>query len=153
MNKSKTGLLRWIAAFKLVKAVLMIVVGIGVLKLVHHNSEGTLDSLVSRFGIDPDRGFIDQAIGKIVRISPDRLKEAGFASFVYAGLFFTEGIGLWLRKRWAEWFTVIITLSLVPLEVYELHRHPTVGKVLVLLVNLAVVIYLVLCIRAKPQEA
>ena len=40
-------------------------------------------------------------------------------------LFLVEGVGLWLLKRWAEWLTVIITSSLVPIEIYEIHRHPT----------------------------
>jgi uncharacterized membrane protein (DUF2068 family) len=63
-------------------------------------------------------------------------------SFVYAGLFLTEGLGLWFLKRWAEWFTVIITSSLVPVEVYEIHRHPSAVKVVVLAINVAVVGYL-----------
>ena len=39
---------------------------------------------------------------------------------LYAGLFLTEGICLWLEKRWAEWLTVIIISSLIPLEIYDL---------------------------------
>jgi len=152
MNNSRNGILRWIAVFKLLKASLMLAVGFSVLKLIGHNQEGTLDSLVSKLGIDPDRGIVDRAIGKLVNLSPDKLRAFGFASFVYAALFFTEGIGLWLRKRWAEWFTTILTLSLVPLEIYEIHRHVTVGKVLVLLINLAVVVYLVLRIRSEQPH-
>jgi uncharacterized membrane protein (DUF2068 family) len=57
-------------------------------------------------------------------------------------LFLTEGLGLWFLKRWAEWFTVIITSSLVPVEVYEIHRHPSAVKVVVLAINVAVVGYL-----------
>jgi uncharacterized membrane protein (DUF2068 family) len=68
-------------------------------------------------------------------------------SFVYAGLFLTEGVGLWLVKRWAEWFSVIITTSLVPVEIYEIHRHPSAMKCLVLILNIAVVGYLLYRIR------
>ena len=151
-NKPHTGLLRWIAAFKLVKATLMLAVGFGVLKLIGHDQAGTLDRLVSKLGVDPGRRIVDEGIGKLVNVPPNRLREVGFASFIYAALFFTEGIGLWLGKRWAEWFTVVITLSLVPLEIYEIHRHVTPGKVLVLLLNLAVVVYLVLRIRKEPAR-
>jgi uncharacterized membrane protein (DUF2068 family) len=54
---------------------------------------------------------------------------------------------LLMAKRWAEWFSVIITSSLVPFEIYEIYRHPTVLKVGALLVNIAVVVYLVYRIR------
>ena len=73
-------------------------------------------------------------------------------SFVYAALFLTEGIGLWLLKRWAEWFTVVITGSLVPFEIYEIYRHPTIAKVLVLMINLAVVGYLLYRVRNESPH-
>jgi len=43
----------------------------------------------------------------------------------------TEGVGLALRKRWAEYLTIIATSSLIPLEVYELIQHFSVMKILV----------------------
>ena len=54
-------------------------------------------------------------------------------------------------KRWAEWFTVIITSSLVPFEVYELYRDPSAMKILVLVINVAVVIYLLYRIRSHEE--
>jgi uncharacterized membrane protein (DUF2068 family) len=75
----------------------------------------------------------------------------GLVSFVYAGLFLTEGIGLWLLKRWAEWFTVIITSSLLPFEIYEIHRHPTPIKIVVILINVAIVGYLLYRIVKEPR--
>ena len=77
----------------------------------------------------------------------------GVGSFVYAALFLTEGIGLWMAKRWAEWFSVIITSSLVPFEIYEIYRHPTVLKFGALLLNLAVVAYLVYRIRTDDAAS
>jgi uncharacterized membrane protein (DUF2068 family) len=69
-----------------------------------------------------------------------------------AALFLTEGVGLWLAKCWAEWFTAIITASLVPLEIFEVHRHPTITKVIVLLLNIAIVVYLVVRIRREQTS-
>jgi uncharacterized membrane protein (DUF2068 family) len=86
----------------------------------------------------------------VTNIPPNRIKELGIGTFIYAALFMTEGIGLWLLKRWAEWFTVIATGSLIPIESYEIYRHPSVIKVLVLLINIAVVVYLVYRIRHRP---
>ena len=61
-----------------------------------------------------------------------------------------EGIGLWLAKRWGEWVTVIITGSLIPVEIYECFHRGDAIKVLVLLLNIAIVIYLVRRIRREP---
>jgi uncharacterized membrane protein (DUF2068 family) len=47
---------------------------------------------------------------------------------------------------------VIITASLLPLEVYEIHRHPTIAKSVVLIINVAVVVYLVLRIRSERSH-
>ena len=68
---------------------------------------------------------------------------------LYAALFLAEGTGLWLEKRWGEWLTVIITSSLVPVEIYEIYRHPSAVKVAVLVINLGIVGYLIYRIRSK----
>src|ERR1700753_508886 len=148
--KSKSRVMRLIALFKLLKALSLIVVGVLNLKLMHSDIADKLAHWVVRLGFDPGKRWIDHALQRAANVSPDKIRDLGLGSLVYAGLFLTEGIGLWLQKRWAEWFTVIITSSLVPLEVYELCKHPTVTKVLVMIVNLAVVGYLVWRIR---QEA
>jgi uncharacterized membrane protein (DUF2068 family) len=71
----------------------------------------------------------------------------------YAAVFAVEGVGLWMEKRWAEWLTVIITSSLIPLELWEIFYRPTIGKVLILLANIAVVAYLVWHVRTKNRAA
>jgi uncharacterized membrane protein (DUF2068 family) len=86
-------------------------------------------------------------------LTPDKIRAVGVGSFVYAALFLTEGTGLLMAKRWAEWFSVIITSSLVPFEIYEIYRHPTVLKFFALLVNIAVVVYLVYRIRTDDAAA
>ena len=50
---------------------------------------------------------------------------------------------MWLQKYWAEWFTVIATGSLVPLEIYEAVHRFSAFKLVALLVNIAIVVYLV----------
>ena len=55
-----------------------------------------------------------------------------------------------MRKHWAEYFTVITTAALIPLELYELARHFSWAKIVVLLVNIAIVVYLITRVR-KPR--
>jgi uncharacterized membrane protein (DUF2068 family) len=149
MNPSDTRVLRVIAAFKLVKAVLLISVGVAALKLVHANIADLVEDWVPKIGVAPGSRFVGHVILDANALTPSRIKELEIGSFLYAGLFLTQGIGLWLLKRWAEWLTVIITASLLPVEVYELIRHPSAIKPLVFVINMALVIYLVRRIRAE----
>ena len=64
------------------------------------------------------------------------------SGILYAALEATEGVGLAMRRRWAEYLTVIATGILIPYEAYEVVLHATLFKVGALLLNLAVVGYL-----------
>ena len=142
MNSSQSRLLQLIAVFKLLKAVSLLVVGFGILRLIHTNVATQLEHWIAMFGFDPGSRLMSRAIQRATNITPHEIREFGIVSFIYAGLFLTEGIGLWLMKRWAEWFTVAITSSLVPFEVYEIVHRPTPIRILVLSINIAVVAYL-----------
>ena len=65
----------------------------------------------------------------------------------YAALEGSEAIGLWLGRRWAEYLTLIATAVFVPYEIYELTKSITWLKVLTLIINLAIVLYLLLVKR------
>ena len=143
-------MIRLVAVFKLLKAALLIVAGIGILKLMHTDVAGELYRWIVMLGLDPGSRYVNDAIQKVTDLSPDKIKELGLGSFLYAALFLTEGIGLWLLKHWAEWFTVISTSSLVPLEI---HRRPTAIRIIVLVINLAVVGYLLYRIRQESHDA
>ena len=145
-------MLRLIALFKLVKAALLIAVGVGALKLVHKDVAGAVEHWVELLRLDPNNHYIDTALEKASNLTPDKIKQLGLGSMIYAGLFLTEGIGLWLEKRWAEWLTVVITSSLIPIEIYEIYRHPTAIKIAVLLINIAIVAYLLYRIRGKRMR-
>jgi uncharacterized membrane protein (DUF2068 family) len=147
MNSSDSRLLRLIALFKFLKAVLLIVAGVGALTLLHKDVASAVEHWVATLGLDPGNQYVYRVLQKTANLSPNKIKGLGIGSLIYAGLFLTEGIGLWLEKRWAEWFTVIITGSLLPVELYEIYRHPTLINVLVLIINIAVVIYLIYRIR------
>lgn len=148
MKSSHTEVLRLIAFFKLLKAATLIATGIGAFKLIHGDIGHVLEHWAAEVHVDPGAHFVSHAIHRITNIPPRRIRELGIVSFIYAGLFLTEGIGLMLLKRWAEWFTVIITASLVPIELYETIHRLTAVKVLVLTINIAVVFYLVHHIRS-----
>ena len=74
---------------------------------------------------------------KVFNVTPKQLKELSAGTFVYAAIFLTEGTGLLLRKHWAEYMTLISTGLFIPLEIYEIHRHFTMLKLVVTVVNVA----------------
>jgi uncharacterized membrane protein (DUF2068 family) len=149
MKWSEDGLLRLIAVFKFLKAALLIALGIGLFKLLHKDVGNVLERWCEALRLDPGRHFVNLALEKAAHLSPAQVKKLGLGSFLYAGLFLAEGTGLWLRKRWGEWLTVIITSSLVPVEVYEIYRHASWAKVGVLAVNVVIVIYLICHMRRE----
>lgn len=138
-----------IAIFKLFKGVLLLLVGIGALRLLHRDVGEAVSHWVDVLGVDPDNRYIHRLLSRAFAVSPKQLKETSVGTFIYAGLLLTEGTGLLLRKRWAEYFTIITTAGLIPLEVYEIQRHMTAIKILVLVINVAIVIYLVEQVRRK----
>lgn len=136
-----------IAVFKLVKGILLALAGIGALKLLHHDVAQTLSHWVEILRVDPDNRYIHKLLARLLTVSPKQLEAASVGTFVYAGLLLTEGTGLLLRKRWAEYFTIITTAGLIPLEVYEISRHITAPKIGVLIINVAIVVYLVVRVQ------
>jgi uncharacterized membrane protein (DUF2068 family) len=151
MKSSDDRLLRLIAVFKFFKAALLIALGVGLFRALHKDIGSVLEHWAEALRLDPGSHFLNQVLARAARVSPGQVKQLGVGSFLYAGLFLAEGTGLWLRKRWGEWLTIILTSSLVPVEIFEIHRHPSWVKVGVLVVNVAIVVYLIYHIRKRTD--
>ena len=145
--RESTKTLLFIALFKLFKGLLLVAVGIGALELLHRDVAETVGHWVNLLRVDPDNRLIHAFLARVLGVSPDQLKALSAGTFVYASLLLTEGTGLLLRKRWAEYFTIITTGGLIPLEVYETIKHLTPVKIGILIVNIAIVVYLVMRVR------
>jgi len=146
----KSSTLLFIALFKLLKGVALLAVGIGALRLLHRDIAQTIEHWVDILRVDPDNRFVHSLLERVLRVNPHQLKAVSAGTFVYSALLLTEGTGLLLRKRWAEYFTIITTAGLIPLELYELAKHVTAVKIAVLAINVAIVVYLVVRVREKP---
>lgn len=141
-----------IGLFKLLKGVLLVAVGVGALNLLHKHVALVVAHWVNVLRVDPDNRLIHPVLARVLPLTSKQLKELGAGTFFYAGLLLTEGVGLLLRKHWAEYFTVITTAGLIPLEIYELAKHLTAAKVIVLFINIAIVVYLIARLyRGKPD--
>ena len=141
--------LRLIAVFKLAKGLVLLAAGLGVLRLVHRDLTEVVEAWSRHLHLDPEGRVTEGLLLRAMDVEPRRLAVVGGGMLVYAGVLLTEGVGLMLRQRWAEYFTVIVTASFVPLELYEIARHVTVTRIIVLAVNLAIVWYLVARLRRE----
>ena len=141
-----------IGLFKLFKAALLIAIGIGAVKFLHKDLATTVLHWAQVLHVDPDNRYLHGIMVKIFRVTPKQLKALSAGTFIYAGLFLTEGVGLLLRKHWAEYFTIITTGAFIPLEIYELARHFTVTKLVVTAINVLIVWYLVARVRSRSKR-
>ena len=144
---SRDVLIRLIALFKLVKALLLIAVGVGALSLRHH--DGALAGWIHALVFDPHGRLFHEAVEKISGLDTRQLAGVAIGSLVYAAVFLVEGVGLMLRRGWAEVLTTVITVSFIPLEIYELIEHESWAKIGVVLVNALIVVYLVRRLRRE----
>ena len=140
-----------IAIFKFVKGALLLALAFGALALLHKNVASEVEYWLDQLRIDPDNQFIGGLLSKLQLVHSKELKELSALGGAYAGLFLTEGTGLLFRRRWAEWLTIVATSSLMPIEVYELVGKFTAVRLFALLINAAVVLYLIYLVRQKEK--
>ena len=144
--KGSRGLL-FIAAYKLMKGLGLLALGIGALRLLHKDVAAEIAQWLDVLRVDPHNHYIQKLLEKLGMVDDRKLKALSIGTFFYSALFLTEGVGLALRKRWAEYLTIVSTASLLPLEVYEIAKGASPAKILVLLANIAIVVYLVIEVR------
>jgi len=143
------GLLRVISVFKFVKAVFVIATGFGLLRYYDPRVTAWLYRLAHDLPYGFEQRMVRDAMAFLSGLSPRRIQLMAAATFVYAALFLVEGVGLWLGLVWAEVLTIVATSSLIPFEIYEIHRHTTLSRVLVLVANVAIAGYLVWRLRRE----
>jgi len=141
--------LRFIAVYKLLHAVFFIAVGFEFIKLKHGHRDVVevlnnyiVIPIIIPYHLDPENRWVDWMLEKAGMLTP-HLALLGWAAFFYAALFAAEGVGLYMRKHWAEYLVVIVTGSLLPIELYELFVKLALWKFAVVAGNVLIVAYLV----------
>jgi uncharacterized membrane protein (DUF2068 family) len=138
-----------IAIFKWTKGALLLALAAGAISLFHKDVQTHVEHWVTACRIDPDNRYIAAALEKLDLVHTRELKQLSFLSAIYAAIFLTEGTGLALRKRWAEYLTIVATGLLIPVEIYELCKTASVLKGLLLFGNIAIVAFLIWIVRSK----
>jgi uncharacterized membrane protein (DUF2068 family) len=143
-NQQQSRLLPVLAVERLIRAVLLIGVGLILLTHMHTDWADVARGFVARVGLDPSRNETGRLISHLAGWGPRQAQRDGAIAIGYGVLEAVEGYGLLRRRRWAEYLTVVATALLFIPEVDELLKHLTGLKVAALLINVLIVIYLVI---------
>jgi uncharacterized membrane protein (DUF2068 family) len=114
---------------------------------IHRWAQGLVRSLagpLSDTGQQASRSFLARQAQRLFALEPGTIKLLLALAIAYAAIEWTETIGLWREQRWAEYLTVLATAGFLPLEVHELIKSVTVVRVVALVINIALIIWLVL---------
>jgi uncharacterized membrane protein (DUF2068 family) len=152
-NEKRDKWVLLIAILKVLKAVMLLGVACGAIKLLHENIADDLYHWIRRLNVDTQTPFIQSLPSRAQALTPGKLTLISASTFVYSALFMTEGVGLLLRQRWAEYFTIVITASFLPIEIYEMvAKDFSPFKLILLLANAAIVVYLIWHLRHEKKK-
>jgi len=90
-----------------------------------------------------NRSFLVREGNRILHLRTGTLKVLILTAVIYAIVEGVESVGLWKQRRWAEYLTAVATAGFLPFEIYELTKRITVLRVVALVVNLVILVYLV----------
>ncbi|MFN8654215.1 MAG: DUF2127 domain-containing protein [Gemmatimonadales bacterium] len=142
--------LRVIGLFKLGQSALIASLALAAMHLIRPTVAAKVREWVDDLPYNAQQDVARRAASWLLGLPPSAAQVLVGGTLLYALLFAVEGIGLLMKKRWAEWLTVVATASLVPIEVYEVFHRPGAIKVIIIAVNLAVVYFLARHLASRP---
>ena len=147
-----TLLLRLIAIFEAVKGVLGLMVGIAMHLLVGGPEHPSIQWVVSRFHLAEEGHSLHFIVSMLTHPDTFRLEMWTVFAVLYAALRFVEAYGLWVARRWGEWLALVSVAIYVPVEIYALTFGANVVKVGLLVLNLGLLVYLAMVLRATRRK-
>jgi uncharacterized membrane protein (DUF2068 family) len=142
--------LRLIGLFKIGKALLLLATTYGMYRLLNPHLIEHLHEWINTLTDTFERRLLQRALDWLDSLGSARIGSIVAVTGLYTTVLLTEGIGLWLRKTWAEWLTVIATASLIPFELWQLffgRHHQPLALVGAVTLNLIIVLYLAAQLR------
>jgi len=141
-----------IALARWAKAAVLIGAGVLAFHLLRPGASEEVKEWITALPFATEQRVGQRALRWLLGAGPRRVQLLGLSAFAYAALFAVEGTGLWMQKRWAEYFSIVATSSLLPLEIYEVLRRVTILRIAVLVSNVAIVAYLVWKVRTPRRS-
>jgi len=135
--------LRPIALLEAFKGMLVLIAGFGLLGFLDRDNQVYAEQIIRHLHLNPASHYPQIFITAMARTDDSHLVALACLAALYAGLRFAEAYGLWYERRWAEWLAALSGGVYVPIEIYELFRRASWIKLGALVINLAVVAYMV----------
>jgi uncharacterized membrane protein (DUF2068 family) len=135
---------RTVATFEFTKGIVVLLAGLGVFTMRHKDIWGVAESLLELFHANPHHHFVGIFIDLVYKVSDIRLWKIATVAAVYVILRFVEAYGLWYVRPWAEWLAIASGSIYIPFEVADLLRRPDIFRVLILVINVGVVVYMLM---------
>jgi uncharacterized membrane protein (DUF2068 family) len=140
----QTVALRGVAMFEATKGIVVLLLGLGLLKLVHKNLDEFAEQLIRFLHASPGGRLSNLFVTAAGKTTDKGLWALAAAAMVYSLVRFAEAYGLWHGREWAEWFALLSGAMYLPWEAFSLLRHPHPIKWIVLLANVVIVVYLLI---------
>jgi uncharacterized membrane protein (DUF2068 family) len=133
-----------------IKGLVVLLTGFGILSLVHRDAWDVAESFLEWLHISPETRYAQVFLNLADQVTDAKLWAVALGALAYSTLRFMEAYGLWRERAWAEWLALISGAIYLPFEIYELARRPDWIRLVILVVNLAVVLYMVY-LRAQAR--
>ena len=127
----------------LATAVITLELNIGPLRSQAQALLNGLRATAAQTGQEPSRGFIARELYKLLNVNSHTLLILAFTAVAYCVVEAVEAVGLWHERRWAEYLTAVATAGFLPFEIDELIKRVTVFRVSALVINVAILVWLV----------
>jgi uncharacterized membrane protein (DUF2068 family) len=146
--------LRLIALFKIAKGVLLLVLGASLLFL---NTRTRWMDALSNWIADEILLEHSKAVAYLLHklqtvLAGGTLRATGFLALVYTAILFTEGIGVYMQQRWAEFLMIFATATLIPVEIRHLWHRPGLVSALILVANCFIVWFLYRVLKRQVES-
>lgn len=146
------GGLRVVSFVEAAKGLLVLLAGFELLTYIHKDLHLAAEQLVRHFHLNPASRYPRIFLDLVEHVTDAQLWVLALSALLYAVVRFVEAYGLWLQRRWAEWYGLVAGGICVPIELFETARKVTWPRVTLLIVNTAIVVYLSFILYHARQE-
>jgi uncharacterized membrane protein (DUF2068 family) len=136
--------LKLIALFKIAKGVLLLVLGVSVLFLGTRTRwmDAVMKWIANEILMRHSRAVSYLLHNLEAVLAGGALYATGLLALFYSALFFTEGIGVYMQQRWAEWLMIVECAAFIPIELHHVWHRPGLVGAVILLANCFIVWFL-----------
>jgi uncharacterized membrane protein (DUF2068 family) len=141
-SKQRAPSLYAIIAIKLLKGVLLLLLGLGAYNLADDNLPDLFQRTLRWIHLDPEKQFFSDLALQIGRMTAAHVRWVAAGTLLYSVFSLVEAVGLLLRISWVGWLAIGESAFFIPIELFELNRQVSLSVAVILLINVWIVWYL-----------